>query len=324
MKHKLEILLRICKEYKNVYIIGHFNPDPDCIASAEVLRLFLKSKNINVYTVLLGKIEKPNILTMVNVFNVELLEFELMEENNSSLYIYCDCQYKEGNTYSVKSNNIICIDHHNTTKNINYLWSCIDNTVGACSSLIFDMILTNGYVIDDLQSSMIYYGIQIDTQNLTRGVSSLDRNVFYLSSEKAKMEYIQILNSSNITIEELDKFKDFIANKVILGNCLISRVDCCEDNLLGSISDNLIGTKDINIVILYSKQKDCIKFSLRCMLKSIKASELIKFILYGIGNGGGHDELAGGRIPLVNIKDFKVSIDSIIYDRVNSFFKRAT
>jgi hypothetical protein len=44
-----------------------------------------------------------------------------------------------------------------------------------------------------------------------------------------------------------------------------------------------------------------VKFSVRSESKAVKANDLVRSVLAGIGFGGGHDHMAGGFMPAENM-----------------------
>lgn len=82
-------------------------------------------------------------------------------------------------------------------------------------------------------------------------------------------------------------------------------MDNGNDSLLGASSDIIITTVGVNVVVAYAPREKGIKFSTRSISNNIRANELVRFILEGSGFGGGHDSMAGGFLPSVNLQSNK-------------------
>lgn len=74
------------------------------------------------------------------------------------------------------------------------------------------------------------------------------------------------------------------------------------------------------MVVSYSIRENGIKFSTRSLRQELRANELVRYILEGIGFGGGHESMAGGFLPKENWDQDK-SIDTYVKHRAISFFE---
>lgn len=100
------------------------------------------------------------------------------------------------------------------------------------------------------------------------------------------------------------------------------RLDCTDDSLLGSASDIVLSLDSVQVVVAFSARSNGIKFSIRSENPLFKANALIRFILEGIGVGGGHDHMAGGFLPIANIPADK-NVDLLIRHRSILFMETA-
>jgi nanoRNase/pAp phosphatase (c-di-AMP/oligoRNAs hydrolase) len=154
-------------------------------------------------------------------------------------------------------------------------------------------------------ATALIYGIKIDTANLTRGVSELDLEMFYRMYKMADKEQISSLDTSVLCFEDLKMYAHAI-NSVKIKNriCFAHTGEQCHESLVASISDFLLSLNEVDMAIVYSMREDGIKLSIRSK-SHYNAGVISNRALMGIGNGGGHEHMAGGFVPfdMGNIKE---------------------
>ena len=70
----------------------------------------------------------------------------------------------------------------------------------------------------------------------------------------------------------------------------------CPDGLVAAVSDLILSLEEVSVSIVFCTREDGIKFSVRSEIPEIHAGYLIREALAGLGDGGGHQEMAGGMI----------------------------
>lgn len=76
----------------------------------------------------------------------------------------------------------------------------------------------------------------------------------------------------------------------------------CPDALIATISDFILSLEEVEIAVICSRRQDGIKLSVRSETSKAHAGELIREAIKEFGSGGGHAGMAGGLIPLKNLK----------------------
>ncbi len=291
---KLNELLK----YNNIYIQCHDNPDADALASAYGLYQYLKSNNINCYIVYGGRnqITKPNLKLMIDALHIPVNYLPEKADKFDGLLLTVDCQYGQGNVTPLSAEQVACIDHHQPYTSIPM--QEIRPYLGSCSTLIWKMLLDEGYDVnsDKYLSTALYYGLMTDTSNFVESLHPLDRDmqdgIIY------DKNLITRFVNSNISIKELE----------IAGIALIRHIynddhrfavvhsETCDPNILGLISDLVVQVDKIDTCVVYNNAEGGFKLSVRSCIKEVKANELVEYLTEQIGSGGGHTDKAGGFI----------------------------
>ncbi|MDE6024204.1 MAG: DHH family phosphoesterase [Lachnospiraceae bacterium] len=297
--------LRELEQYNPITIQCHDNPDADAIASGYGLYCYFKDKGKQVSLVYSGRneISKSNLKLMVDELHIPIqyMKTDLGSDTHvNGLLITVDCQYGAGNVSKITADNVAVIDHHQIEIE-NLEMSHIIPGVGSCSTIVWKMLLDEGYDIersseDNSLGTALYYGLYTDTNQFAELNNPLDKDL----RENVKFDgtLINRLRNSNLTLRELEvagvamlrySFNDEYGFAVI-------KSQPCDPNILGLISDFLLQVDCINVCVVYNETIDGYKLSVRSCIREVNASELAAFLTEGIGSGGGHYEKAGGFI----------------------------
>ena len=86
-------------------------------------------------------------------------------------------------------------------------------------------------------------------------------------------------------------------------------------SILAIISDFNLALDVVTVSVVYDVRNDGVKFSVRSEVEEIDAGFITRNALNGIGNGGGHMEMAGGFIPIEKVKELGENFDFSIEQR---------
>lgn len=297
--------LRELEQYNPITIQCHDNPDADALASGYGLYCYFKDKGKQVSLVYGGRnpISKSNLRLMVDELHipVQFLKTEAGQELHvDGLLITVDCQYGAGNVSKITADHVAVIDHHQIEIE-NLEMSHIIPGVGSCSTLVWNMLLEEGYALDgngedNGLGTALYYGLYTDTNQFAELNNPMDKDL--RESVEFDGTLINRLRNSNLTLQELEvagvamlrySFNDEYGFSVI-------KSQPCDPNILGLISDFLLQVDCVNVCVVYNETGDGYKLSVRSCVREVNASELAAFLTEGIGSGGGHYEKAGGFI----------------------------
>lgn len=291
-----QLLQQINREH--VYIQTHNFPDPDAIASAYGLQQLLKNRGIRSTICYKGKIDRYSTDRLLEMMQIKLLNIEnlasvLTEEDE---VILVDAQKGNSNIINITGDEIICIDHHPLNEKYQYRFTDIRPEIGACATIIAQYFFENNIPMDSGIATALTYGIRIDTNNLSRGVSKLDIEMLYRMFDNCDYEIIHMLENSNLCFEDLMAYSSAISSIEVYDN--ISFADTGKDcPVIANISDFMLAIKEVSFSVVYSRKEGGIKLSVRSEKASLDAGKIIGTALEGIGNGGGHASMAGGFVP---------------------------
>ena len=268
-----ELLKEINREH--VYIQTHNFPDPDAIASAYGLQNLLRHRGIKSTICYKGKIdrystEKLQEMMQIEFLNIEDLESVLTDEDE---VILVDAQKGNSNIINMTGDEIICIDHHPCNDKHQYRFTDIRPDVGACATMIAQYFFENEVPMDEKIATALTYGIRIDTNGLSRGVSKLDFEMIYRMYDLCDYETIHLLENSNLCFDDLVAYSKAISSIEVYDN--ISFADTGEYcPVIASISDFMLALKEVSFSVVYSRNEGGIKLSIRSEMASLDAGKI--------------------------------------------------
>lgn len=322
-----------------IYIQPHDVPDPDAIASAFALGQLLSIFGINPKLVYGREYHKIDAKRMVELLGIKLFkasDIEIIEEE--SWIVIVDGQKGNANLGLLSGKNIAAIDHHELRKDAAYIFSDIRPEVGSCSAIISEYYKDTGHNPDRLVATALSYGILIDTDGLTRGVSELDIAMLHWLHSFTDIALLRKLRSRQLVLDDLRILADGFKTVELIYRLALMRLDGADDSLIGSANDIILSLDEADASIAYSFQQDGIRLSVRSTINPEisrndlpyhpkeaswppRADELIKTVIADIGFGGGHSYMAGGFIPFAAIADNQ-DAETIIKTRLREYLEK--
>lgn len=302
---------------KNICILGHINPDGDCICSTLSIYNYIKNKYFDEKIAQIY-LDNPNDkFSFLNGFD----KISTSEDDSLvyDLAIVCDCssrdRIKNYLCYLDNAKNVLIIDHHETNE-FEYKNMIIGKYAPATCQMIY-RILDKQYINEDI-AKYIYLGVAHDTgvfrySNTNKEtfdiVSQIMNFKFDFTCMLDKTIFMQSLQQKKIKAMIINRAETFREGKIIFGY-----VTQKEHENFG------LDKKDIDIVVvdlretvgvelaifMYELKTNVYKVSLRSNGNDINCAEISKKF-----NGGVHKKGAGFTIN-GNINEIKQVLQKLI------------
>ena len=305
-KKDIRELIEICKGHR-LYIQTHNIPDPDAIGSAFGLQQLLAHFGLEASICYDGDIDKLSSSKMLEMFGIKMFpDQDLADEMKPEDYIICvDSQKNAGNITDLAGDEIAAIDHHPTTaknEDVEYRYKDV-RIVGACCTIIAQYYQDLGLTPSKEVATALLYGIKMDTLQFSRGVKHEDIMAFAYLHPLVDEEELRSLESNNLEFGDLRSYGASIDNIQVFSYLGISYIPfACPDAMVSIVSDFILSLIEVEVAVIYCERPDGLKFSVRSERSGVNAGELIAKALEGVGGGGGHASMAGGRIPEENLE----------------------
>lgn len=285
-------------EGKHIYIQTHNFPDPDALGSAYGLSRLLEHFHVSSTLCYDGKIDMLSSKRILEEFRIEILpKHELHEMTTESPIVLVDSQKEAGNITDLIGDEIACIDHHPTVVEIEYDFMDV-RMVGACCTIIAQYFKDFGIIPDSHTATALLFGIKMDTNQFTRGVTEADIEMYAFLNPYIDETILRRVASNTLEFSDLSAFGAVFQTIRVFDNIGIAYIPfSCPDALIAMTSDFILSLNEVDFVIVYAKRDTDWKFSVRSEDDHLDAGEIIHEALLGIGSGGGHASMAGGIIP---------------------------
>ena len=321
--HSLNELIDLLKG-KKVYVQTHNFPDPDAIGAGFGLQQFLIRFGIDATLCYHGKIDRLNTRKMVDMLGIEIFSKDEIEGMSEDDPIICvDSQKNSGNILDLIGDEVACVDHHPTTVKIDYYYKDV-RMVGSCCTIIAEYYEKNGIEPDIMSATALMYGLKMDTNGFTRGVTGEDVHAFGYLHPLIDADILSRLEQNQLEFEDLHAYGAAISSIQVYGRTGVAFIPfSCQDALIAITCDFILSLEEVDIAIVYSKRNDGYKFSIRAegSLSDVDCGKIIAEALEGIGSGGGHAYMAGGFIPKANIEKMGNNPDEYILERLVGHIK---
>lgn len=295
-------LVEVLKGHK-VYIQTHNFPDPDAIASAYGLKVFLHAFEIEADICYDGKIDKNSTKRMIDTFGIKLTHIDDIKNMGFEDYIVTvDAQKYNSNITDFPGDEVACIDHHPTVIPCAYKYSDV-RLVGACASLIAEYFVKSNMTMDTTTATILLYGMKMDTDSFSRGVTALDIEMFSYLHAIADNKKISDLYSNSMELDDLRAYGEAIKNIEIYENIGFAYIPFdCPDALIAMISEFILDLDVVEFSVVFAARNGGLKFSVRNETAHFHAGKITSAALFDLGGGGGHFAMAGGIVTAENME----------------------
>ncbi|MCK7471110.1 MAG: hypothetical protein MZU95_10275 [Desulfomicrobium escambiense] len=195
---------------------------------------------------------------MVELLGVEMsLASDVASLDVEDWIVIVDGQKGNANIVDLGCVGVAVIDHHERCDtevgSSAYRYSDIRPDNGSCSSMIAEYFLEAGEVPPRLVATALVYGIFIDTDNLTRGVSDLDAEMFWRLHSFADADLIRKLRGSQITLPRPRLgYAEAFRTVEAYGRIGFLRLEGADDSLVGAANDIVLSVDEVDASIAFS------------------------------------------------------------------------
>lgn len=319
-----------------VFIQTHNFPDQDAVASAFGLQNLLRHFGVETTICHHGAVERAVTSNMVSDLGIEMLSDESDDADGEQkgmterdYIITVDSQKGSGNIDDLIGDEVACIDHHPTFVEVDdYKYKDV-RIVGSCSTIIADYYRACGVEMSENVATALLYGLKCDTRNFTRGVTSLDVDIYRYLFPKGNHQLIRKYQAAEIEYSELNAFSDSLRNIEIYNEVGFAFLNFqCKEGFIATVSDFILDIDLVKFVVVYTRRPNGFKFSVRSELDELDAGAIISAALKDVGLGGGHKTMAGGfaeeaKVLAMSI-DFNKVIQNLFLNVINKVPPRGT
>lgn len=298
-----------------VVVQPHDHPDHDAAAAAFGLSQLLSRFGFLPHLLHRGRVRSHSLTAMISELKIPLerIRETLPPDLEDAPCIMVDGSPTNTNAQPITSRLVGVVDHHPNPGALTCPFLDIRTSYGACSTLVADYWLDAGMDPDRDTATALLMGIQMDTDFLGRRVSPADLEAHRRLFFRADWEFGTRVVKASLSIADLPGFQYAVAHSRTWGPLFFTvlRMDCSQE-LISIMADFFLRLKEISVTVIVETGGGRPHVSVRSRSNDISAGAVVKLALSGIGEGGGHDHMAGGVIRSVTCPSEEALFDRFV------------
>jgi nanoRNase/pAp phosphatase (c-di-AMP/oligoRNAs hydrolase) len=305
---------------RRVVIQTHDFPDHDAMASAFVLSLLLERFGFSPKLLYRGIIRSYSLWSMVSQLAIPVTRVtgEVGEEWCHVPCVVVDGNPTNANARQITDNLFGVIDHHGDSETPDCPFVDIRTDYGSCSSIIESYWHELALSPDRAAATALLMGIQMDTDFLSRRVHKADMDALHRIFFIADWEYGSRVVKTALSKTDLNSLQLAIENARIQDGIFFTVItEEITQEVISVLADFFMRLREISITILVENKGEIRPVSVRSRHPEVSAAGVIRAALKGIGEGGGHDYMAGGLL----FPSFEISDDDLFLRFLNAIKK---
>jgi nanoRNase/pAp phosphatase (c-di-AMP/oligoRNAs hydrolase) len=286
---------------KRLLVLTHNNPDPDAIASAWILARIARRMGLRrvalAYGGIVGRTENR---AMIEVLRIPLAPLSALDLSSFDSIALVDSQPHGGNV-SLPDNRFpsIVFDHHpcrRLTRRVPYY--DVREGYGTTTTILYEYLRAAGVRPDRRLSTAIFHAIRSETQNLGRDAAEADARAFLSSFPLVDNEALSRIEHAPLPRSYFAMIDRAIDGTRIYGEVAVTLLgDVHAPDMVAQFADLIVRLEGIGWAMAIGRHGGDLLLSLRTNHTTANAGNVIRKIVGIDGAAGGHDMIAGGRIP---------------------------
>ncbi|MEF8852730.1 MAG: bifunctional oligoribonuclease/PAP phosphatase NrnA [Haloarculaceae archaeon] len=315
-----------------INIVCHNNPDPDCLASALALGRIAAAAGIDERHIFYsGDISHQQNRAFINLLDIDLQPFEsasVRDRPEGSLLAFVDHSVPGANNRVAEGTPVdIVIDHH-PAEAVDARFVDHREEIGATATILTQYIDTLDVEFDTALATALMFAIRRETLEFLRGTTREEYEAARDLHDHVDSELLRQISTPSVTGATVDAIATAIENRVTRGAVLISHVGrTSERDALPQAADYLATLEGVETAIVFGIVDEAIHLSGRSSDPRIAVGDALGNAFEDVGSAGGHNDMAGGEIPLGIFADYTTDdprlldiVEQVITSRLVSEF----
>ncbi|WP_435157756.1 DHH family phosphoesterase [Haladaptatus sp. DFWS20] len=320
--HTLHELLR---DLDSLGIVGHTNPDPDCIASALALKqLAMHADTDDVAIFYDGEISHQQNRALINLLDIELNHISTDEsvDSYSSLALVDHAHIDPEIPRAPGSEIAIIIDHHPVTDDPEATFTDIRPEYGATTSILIDYLRELELEPSSRLASTLLFALHRERLDFIRHPTLREYNAATFICPYVDIEILDQLYGSAYTPATMDAISQAIRRREVRGSSLASCIGrTSESDALPQAADYLLNLEGVNTVLVEGIVGDSVRMSARSIDPRVNIGAVLNEAFGDIGSADGHRDMARARLQLGIFAD-DLDDDVPLFDLLSSRVER--
>ncbi|MCL7417664.1 MAG: bifunctional oligoribonuclease/PAP phosphatase NrnA [Halalkalicoccus sp.] len=290
----------------SLVIVCHNNPDPDCLASALALMAIADESGVDaVRLVASGEISHQENRAFVNLLGVDVEPITEAAVERSELVAFVD-QSVPGrhNDLPPETSIDVVIDHHPIDDPVSAAFVDTRPEYGATATILVEYLRELGIEPSSTLASALLFALHRERLDHIRRPTVREYEAARYLFPLSDVEVLAHLYGAAFTMATVDAIGRAIGSRVIRGSVLVACTGRTpERDALPQAADYLLNVEGVDTVLVVGRVGDSICLSARSIDSRIHIGRVLERALDDVGDAGGHQDMAGGHIPLGLLAD---------------------
>jgi nanoRNase/pAp phosphatase (c-di-AMP/oligoRNAs hydrolase) len=152
-------------------------------------------------------------------------------------------------------------------------------------------------------ATALFYGIKTDTMGLGRGGTPSDTAAYFYLQPRIDIEALVEIERAQVPAGYFKSLTDTLQGARVYDHVVVSYIGSLRyPDLAAEMADLLLRLEGTQWVLCMGVHQDNLILAARTRRPKGGAGQLVRSIVGDLGTAGGHGTMAGGQIPLRNIK----------------------
>lgn len=175
----------------------------------------------------------------------------------------------------------------------------IRSACGATSTILVGYLRAAELVPDHRVATALFYGIKADTMGLARGASEADVQAYLDLLPLADTRILAQIEQAQVPLAYFQAFERALERTFIYDDVVICNLGAMDwPDLAAEMADFLLRWEGARWIVCMGVFDDEVVISVRTNDFDASAGRVVQDVVEGLGTGGGHSLMAGGRVPL--------------------------
>ncbi len=292
---------------KRLLILTHDNPDPDALASAfALLELSHGMSDMPARIGFGGIVGRAENRTMVQELELPVTPARDLHFDDEDLIALVDTQPGAGNnSLPAGWKATVVFDHHPLRRETaQAVFTDIRPDCGSTCAILTEYLQAAGIALDGVVATALFYGIQSETQDLGREATPSDIKAslaLYPGADQYLLSRIRYPDLGRAYFRSLHRSLDRARTR---GPVAISNLGALDyPHLVAELAEFYLRLDSVQWSFCIGRFQDELHISVRTSRRDARAGELLRRVIAGDGNAGGHGMIAGARVPVGDLSE---------------------
>lgn len=286
-----------------VLIAMHDNPDPDCLASALVLkRIFEEAHGRKAHIACSGVVGRAENRALVEECAIPLKPVNDLRLGSYAFTVLLDSQPGAGNNFLPPDFRVdAVVDHHPRRAGVTsrFPWCDIRPDYGATTTIALEYLLAHYLEPSRKEATALFYALKTETQDLGREACPADRRAYFHLLPLADTAALFRIAHAQVPRDYFRVVARALDNARLHGDTLAARLGAITlPDYVPEVADLLLRLQGVQVTFVSGLHRNTLYLSLRTLSRELQAGEIMHRLVEGLGTGGGHDMMAGGRVEI--------------------------